>query len=155
MAESSAFERAVVHIEWPSGAEPPVLRCPITGQVVLKGYDPVTGEDAGFEEPDWAAVPTARFCYIPEVGEFSFIAPQLQAAIEAARAALLKKATGRKREEVEDLSDFEILQEHVADLGEVPLVFCLTTRGMACGPVSSSVYVGLDLAAVLPQEEAA
>jgi hypothetical protein len=53
------------------------------------------------------------------------------------------------------LSDFEILQAHVESIGEVPLVFCLTTSGMACGPVSSSVYVGLDLAAALPAVEKA
>jgi len=47
----------------------------------------------------------------------------------------------------EDLEDFEILAEHVESLGKVPLVFALTTHGMAMGPVSSTVYVGLDLAA--------
>jgi hypothetical protein len=157
MAKDSVFERAMVHIEWPCGAPPPVLRCPMTGQVVLQGYDPVTGEDTGFDEPDWSAVPTVTFCYLPEVGEFQYITPALESTIAASREALLERATADEKDAIELLSDFEILESYVDEIGEVPLVVCLTTSGMACGPVSSSVYVGLDLAAALPhaKEEAA
>jgi hypothetical protein len=79
------------------------------------------------------------FHYKPELGEFSYIKPGLQKTIEEKRREL--------GEEAEDLEDFEILAEHVETLGKVPLVFALTTHGMAMGPVSSTVYVGLDLAA--------
>jgi hypothetical protein len=52
-------------------------------------------------------------------------------------------------DDAEDLGDFEVLEEHVESIGRVPLVFCITTHGMGCGggPLSSSIYVGLDLAA--------
>ena len=150
MAKDTAFKQAVVNIEWPFNAPPPVLRCPITGQVVLQGYDPVTGEDTGFDVPDWEAVPTVTFCYLPEVEEFQYITPALESKIAATREALLERATPDEKLDIELLSDFEILESHVEAIGEVPLVFCLTTSGMACGPVSSSVYVGLDLAAVVP-----
>jgi hypothetical protein len=57
-------------------------------------------------------------------------------------------------EQIEDTSDLEILRHHVEGPGEVPLIFCLTTSGMACGPVSESVYVGLDLSAAFVEVEA-
>jgi hypothetical protein len=79
------------------------------------------------------------FHYNPEVGEFSYIKPDLQKTIEGKRREI--------SEEAEDLEDFEILAEHVESLGKIPLVFALTTHGIAIGPVSSTVYVGLDLAA--------
>lgn len=155
MTKASVFDSALVNIDWPFGAPPPVLKCPITGQVVLQGYDPVTGEMAMYEEPKWSEVPTVKFCYLPEVGEFQYIAESLQAAIDAKRRALIAVAGPTDVEEIEDLSDFEILREHVEGLGDVPLIFCLTTSGMACGPVSESVYVGLDLSAAFVEVEAA
>jgi hypothetical protein len=79
------------------------------------------------------------FHYYPEAGEFSYIKPDLQKKIDEKRRALGDNA--------EDLEDFEILAEHVESLGKVPLIFALTTHGMAMGPVSSTVYVGLDLVA--------
>lgn len=135
----TAFEKALVTIEWEHGAPPPALRCPITGEVVLIGYDPATGAYVdGVEEPDFASIPTVLFSYIPEVGDFDFIRDDLAKAIEQKRADL--------GDDGEDLDDFEILSEHLETIGKVPLVFNLITYGMACGPVSGSVYVGLDLA---------
>jgi hypothetical protein len=154
MTKVNVFESALVNIDWPFGAEPPVLKCPITGQVVLQGYDPVTGDMAMYEEPKWSEVPTVTFCYLPEVGEFQYIAASLQTAIDETRRALIAAAGPSDVEEIEELSDFEILREHVESLGEVPLIFCLTTSGMACGPVSASVYVGLDLSAAFVAVEA-
>lgn len=56
------------------------------------------------------------FHYNPEVGEFSYIKPDLQKTIEGKRREI--------SEEAEDLEDFEILAEHVESLGKIPLVFC-------------------------------
>ncbi|WP_029586373.1 hypothetical protein [Bradyrhizobium sp. URHD0069] len=140
MSKESAFTKALVLIDWEFDAPIPVLRCPITGKVIASGYDPATGEMAeGYGEPKWQEVPTVLFHYIPEVGEFDYIKPELQAKVDSKRKEL--------GEDAEELDDFEILEEHVESLGDVPLVFCLMTSGMACGPVSSSIYVGLDLAA--------
>jgi hypothetical protein len=145
MSEVSAFTRALLSINWDSAAPAPILRCPITGKVIAVGYDPTSGEMAAdYEEPNWEEVPTLLFHYIPEVGEFSYITPGLQAKIDEKRADLEQKLG---EDEAEDLSDFEILEEHLESLGEVPVVFGLTTHGFACGPVTGSVYVGLDLAA--------
>ena len=126
-------------------APPPILRCPITGQVIAAGYDPSNGETPeDYVEPNLEAVPTVLFHYIPEVGEFDFIRPGLQSKIDAVREELGDRA--------DDLDDFEILEAHVDEIGSVPLIFQLITSGMACGPVSSSIFVGLDLAAAYPPE---
>jgi hypothetical protein len=138
MQQGNAFSAALVEVDWDSDA-PPALHCPITGQIVAIGYDPETGDFFdGQREPKWETIPTMLFHYYPEAGEFSYIKPDLQKEIDEKRQAL--------GEDAEDLEDFEILVEHVESLGKVPLVFALTTHGMAMGPVSSTVYVGLDLA---------
>jgi len=41
--------------------------------------------------------------------------------------------------------DIEVLLEHTP-LGEVPMVYELRTSGMANGPVSHRLWMGLDLA---------
>ena len=149
MRKSSAFENALVDIDWDTGAPPPALRCPITGKVIMYGYDPVTTEVGvdDYKEPEWASIPTVLFHYIGEVGEFDYIRPELQAAIDEKRKEMIAAASGDDAELIENMSEFEILSEHLESLGEVPLVFRLTTHGIACGPIHASVYVGLDLAA--------
>ena len=141
-ARETAFYSALTTIDWPFNAKPPVIRCPITGMVVGAGYDPSSGANADeYSEPDHEKVPTLMFSYIPEVGEFDFIRPELMEAIESKHAELVKADP-----ENEDLDDFDILTDHLGNLGECPLVFEVVTTGMACGPVTSSVYIGLDLA---------
>ncbi|TQF29770.1 hypothetical protein [Bradyrhizobium sp. UNPA324] len=138
--DNKPFSGALIEIDWDFEESVPPLRCPITGEIVAVGYDPETGEFAeGCEQPVWQKIPTVLFHYIPEVGEFDYIKPELQNEIDRTRTAMGEGA--------EDLDDFELLQDHVGSIGRAPLVFCLTTHGMACGPISTSIYVGLDLAA--------
>src|SRR5262245_5189650 len=133
MPQESAFTKALVPIRWDNDPMP-VLRCPITGKVIVAGYDPAIGEvDEGILHPEWKDVPTVLFHCIPEVGQFDYITPELQAKIDQKREEL--------SEEAEDLDDFDILEEHVESLGKVPLVFLLID------PVGTQLYVGLDLAA--------
>lgn len=136
------FEKATTHINWKFGNAPPSIRCPITGEIVLAGYDPETGDyDEGVAEPEFEGIPTVMFHYIEEIGEFSFIRDDLQRAIDERRTSL-------PEDDVEDLSDFDILSSGDVSLGGAPLIFALTTHGMACGPVSATVWVGLDLLAL-------
>ena len=90
MRTKSAFENALVDIDWDTTAPPPALRCPITGKVILYGYDPVTTEVGvdDYEQPDWASIPTVLFHYIGEVGEFDYIRPELHAVIDKKLDAL-------------------------------------------------------------------
>ncbi len=138
---SPTFERAVVNIDWPFGQVPPALHCPITGVVVLSGYGGSRGPNADYDlEEEWDDVPTLRFIYIDGIGEFDYIHPSLEAVIEQKRNEL--EAAGR---DAEFNDDFDILADHVEELGEVPLIYELTTRGMGCGPVSRTIWVGFDL----------
>jgi len=142
MSETSEFKRALVSIEWRSDAPMPALRCPITGKIIVPGYDLAMGtppEDP--VEAEWGDVSTVLFYLNPEVGEFEYITPALETMIDRKRSEL-EQSIG---EEAEELSDFEILEEHVESLGDVPLVFRLTTYDV--GPIGETVYVGLDLAA--------
>jgi hypothetical protein len=101
MSKESAFTKALVLIDWEIDAPIPVLRCPITGKVIASGYDPATGEMAeGYGEPKWQEVPTVLFHYVPEVGEFDYIKPELQAKVDSKRKEL--------GEDAEELDDFEI-----------------------------------------------
>ena len=141
LSVQTAFEKALICIDWTSDAPLPILRCPTTGAVIASGYDPSNGETAeDYVEPNWEAIPTVLFHYIPELGEFDFIRPELQNKIDEMREELGVQA--------DDIDDFEILEAYVEEIGSVPLIFQLVTSGMASGPISSSVYVGLDLAAV-------
>ncbi|GLQ79173.1 hypothetical protein GCM10007881_26910 [Mesorhizobium huakuii] len=137
----TAFSKALVTIDW-EGENLLVLRCPITGEVVAAGYDPTTGEFGyGEHVPEWENIPTVLFHYTPETGEFDFIRPQLKEEIDRKRQEL--EAAGGD----EEFDDFDVLQEHLPSIGKVPLVFCIETSGIATGPLTSTVYVGLDLAA--------
>jgi hypothetical protein len=145
MSAQTSFNKALVAIDWIFDAPPPILRCPITGKVIAAGYDPSNGETAeDYVEPNWETIPTVLFHYTPEVGEFDFIRPGLQSKIDSERERLGDQA--------DDLEDFEILEAHVEEIGNVPLIFQIITSGMACGPVSLSIYVGLDLAAAYSPE---
>ena len=147
MSEGSVFERATIEINWDRDRVMPALRCPVTGEIVAYGYDPVSGDalSSDYKEPDWTKVPTVLFHYIPEVGEFDFIRPELQQAIDLKRADL-ERASPNEDDLIFDLDDFELLSAHLDSLGDVPLVFKLVTHGIACGPVRGDVYIGLDLA---------
>lgn len=138
----STFQQAVTTIDWTLPGGPfPILRCPITGEIIAHGYDPLTGE-VEVEEyvaPDWANTPTVLFHYMEQVGNFQYIHPDLQDAIDATRRRT--RAVG---------SDFEILRGHVEHLGAVPLVFELLTYSAAQGTEPAkraTTWIGLDLAA--------
>ncbi|MER8433908.1 hypothetical protein [Mesorhizobium caraganae] len=137
----SAFSKALITIDW-EDADPRAIRCPVTGAIVAAGYDPATGEFTYDEEPKWGEIPTVLFHHTDE-GGFEFVRPDLQAKIDQARHDLL--AAG---EDEDELDDFNILAEHLDPIGKVPLVFEIVTQGMAYGggPLTSTVYVGLDLA---------
>ncbi|MCE5972610.1 hypothetical protein LZA78_03855 [Sinirhodobacter sp. WL0062] len=139
MTYSDAFARALHEIDWEFEEPAPALRCPITGKVVLVGIDPVDGSFVDdIDEPEWEEIPTALFSFVSEVGEFNFLHKDLEHKIIEKRREL--------GEEAEDMDDFEILSEHLETIGNAPLIYSLTVSGFACGPISSTCIVGLDLA---------
>ena len=121
---------SVIKIDWPFGARPPELYCPRSGKLVLATEDEV-------EQP---ASPYVTFIYLEEIGEFIYLRDDLAERLEQAREALLEDGVDE-----DDLpSDMELLQERTT-LGTAPVIFEITTSGMACGPVSSTITVGFDL----------
>lgn len=94
----------------------------------------------GEDEVEQPASPHVTFVYPEVVGEFVYLRDDLRERLEATRARLV--AAGA---DPDDLVDIEVLLEHTP-LGEVPMVYELRTSGMACGPVSSRLWVGFDLA---------
>ena len=119
----------LVKIDWPTGAPALTLCCPRTGNVVIKADDAV----------DQPASPYVTFVYVDEVGEFDFLRDDIRFRLEKARERLESSESPDAY-----ISDLDILLEHT-DLGLVPVVFEITTSGMACGPVSFTVHVGFDL----------
>ena len=123
--------RPIIRLDWPFNADPPALHCPRTGELVVSD-----GED----EVDQPASPYVTFIYPEVVGDFVYLRDDLKARMDATRAEIA--AAGG---DPDDLSDIDLLLEQVP-LGEVPMVYELRTSGMACGPVSSLLWVGFDLA---------
>ena len=119
---------SIVEINWPSGAAAPTLHCPRTGNIVLKAD----------EATDQPASPYVTFVYVDEVGEFDFIRDDLRERLDAAREQL------DLSDDDDYVSDLDVLLRHTF-LGGVPMVYEITTSGMACGPVSFTVYIGFDL----------
>jgi hypothetical protein len=143
MRYSEQFERALISLDFDWGVTVPTLHCPVTCEPLLWG-----SEDEDKDLPDWEGIPTVRFVYCSESGgAFEYIHPDLQAAIDVRRAEMLAAATTEdEKDDIDYQNDFEILSEqYIEALGEQLLVFEVVTRGMACGPVAETVFVGLDL----------
>jgi hypothetical protein len=130
LGENTVMKNAatVVDIDWPDGAPAPTLHCPRTGKIVLKAD----------EATDQPASPYVTFVYVDEVGEFDYIRADLRECLDDARDTLDNGGDN------EHMSDVEILLNHTS-LGRVPIVYRITTSGIACGPVSFTVYIGFDL----------
>ena len=99
------------------------LHCPVCGKAV---FEPDTPCDA----PNCAHV---QWVYLGETGEFTYTTPAVQAAIDE-----LKQA--EEDDEVESLKErFEATWS-----SNTRVSFEITTGGMACGPVWSTISVGVE-----------
>lgn len=112
-------------MEWPFDAEAPDVHCPACGAQVLKKNDAVT-------QPACAHV---KFVYLAEIDDFDYLDARIESQLEERRNAAPD----------DDLSNGEMLRG--LDGPSTCFVYELTTSGMACGPVSSTVRIGFDLAA--------
>lgn len=101
------------------------LFCPVTGQRML-------GEET------FSQSPATRFVYVDDISEFEMIAPPFQEIWDEVSAT-------------ETEADYEDglcarFCERVAEQFPSVVIFDLTSHGMACGPASSRVIIGIDLA---------
>ena len=108
-----------VSLELPFGASFDRVCCTVCGRAI-------------HSEKDSPGCPHIAFSYIDVVGDFDYVAPHVEKLLNEIR-------------EQDDDSD-----EHPVDLllGKIesPSMYCLsiTSGGMACGPTSSTVIVGID-----------
>jgi len=139
------FEKSLVSIDWDYEGLPS-LHCPVTGKMVLGAYR----ADDDWDEDDHASVETLRFVYAELVGDFVYIHPALEEALEL-RVKELEEELGEEDFDFEfDGTPWGVLCAEINKFMEMPFVYELRSNGMACGPVSESVFAGIELA---PLEE--
>lgn len=136
---SPDFQNARIVIDWPFNAPQPALKCPLTGMDIALGVEEADDE-APCEDIDYESIPTVLFAFLGDISEFLYIRPDLKQKLDAQRAALVMS-----NEEANEWDDFELLKSSTGMLGNVPVIFEVNTGGMACGPVWSTLWVGLDL----------
>lgn len=137
---TKSYEAALTTIEWPCEDHIPAIRCPITGMVVSLGFGPDQDPDQdGPLTPADGDCPTLMFRFHYEIG-MEYLHPEMAALIAAKREELI--AAG---EDEDDLDDFEIISEHLEDLGQAPMIIDMPTAGL----LGDGVTIGLDLARAL------
>ena len=94
--------------------------CPVTGQQIV---------DSEFHEPSPATV----FTYLDELGEFQDIDPEFRDVFDS-----IEKKDGDCADNI-----FAKLKERITN--EAIVCFTITFRGMACGPVATTVRIGIDM----------
>lgn len=100
-------------------------------------FCPVTGFHMLSEE-HYEPSPATLFVYIEDAGEFEWYSRELE-----------KLESTVNTEEIEDecedgLSNIERFLVAIKDKPNL-VVFTITTSGIACGPVSSTVHIGIDM----------
>ena len=94
-------------------------------------YCPVCGAALYTQEEDATSCEHVVFSYIPDIGEFDYVASYLKTQVDDIM-------------ETED-EDVEPVATLLAQLeSKSILCFSITTSGVACGPTSSTVYVAVD-----------
>jgi len=140
----SVFENALTIVEWPYEEHIPAIRCPITGMVVSLGFGPEQDPDTDTPlEPADEKCPTLLFRYHHEIG-MEYIRPELAGAIEKKKRELVESG---EFEDEEDIYDLDVIFDHPDELGEVPMIIDMPTRGLP----GDGIVIGLDLARALPR----
>jgi hypothetical protein len=98
-------------------------------------FCPVTGDQI-FGPEHFKPSPATVFVFTPESGEFETIHEEL--------AKLDEKVNTEAVMEEDSWGRFERFCQALKGRSNI-VVFSITTRGMACGPVSSTVHIGIDM----------
>ena len=97
--------------------------CPVTGEQIVGISTPF--------EPSEATL----FCYLDEISEFQYA----EGWIEELYNNFLEQTDN-------DPADaFQLLLEVIGNKTDNSVCFSITTSGMACGPMSSTVHFGIDM----------
>lgn len=99
--------------------------CPVTGQLILA-------------PEDYSPSPATAFCLPPEAEDFDAMQPRLRKIWDKVRAE-----SGN-----EDAAPWELFEAFCKSLEHENhlVLFNLTSHGMACGPVCSTVHLCIDFA---------
>ena len=96
-------------------------------------YCPVCGQALYTQKADATSCAHVVFSYLPDIAEFDYIAPYLEAQVDSIMEQV---------EDDEDIDPVDMLLEQLESTSI--LCFSITTSGVACGPTSSTVYVAVD-----------
>ena len=117
----------ILSLSFPMGVSFDTLFCPGCGAKIV-------GQEVDYES---APCPHVDWVYLGEIGEFLFVTPTVRKQLDQFEAEA--EASGEEDELLIDRLDAawqEPTKAHIA----------ITTRGMACGPVSSTIQLGLNFA---------
>lgn len=131
----SSYARATVALNFENQTSPD-LYCPVTRKLILPGFA-YFGAAASGDEFDYDAIETVMFVLV--AGEPHYLSAALGEAIEDKRRELEKAGD---IEDVDDLSDCDVIAEHL-DLGPAALVLSVTWERDS----NSVIIIGLDLGA--------
>lgn len=109
-------------------------------------FCPVTGQQICDPEDVTQPSPATMFVYYNEVGEFDFVTKDLEALAEKAREDVEEAEVNGDDEGPESVFDHFLTLVDAAQTHPNIAVFVITTHGMACGPVSTTFAIGIDMA---------
>ena len=93
--------------------------CPKTGQLIM-------GEEEFFESP------AMLFCYVGVASDFEYVEDWVQ------------KMYDECEENDVEFDYFDRFLEKMGNISNV-IIFEITFNGMACGPASDTIYIGIDM----------
>jgi hypothetical protein len=108
--------------------------CPVTGQLIC---DP---------EDETRPSPATKFVFYHEVGDFDFVAKELESLVERARADVEEAEEKGDEDGPGSVFDHFLSLIDTAETHPNLAVFVITTHGFACGPVSNTFAIGIDMA---------
>lgn len=103
----------------------PYLFCPVTGMPIV-------------DEEDAYASPALAFTFLLEIGEFNFVKPELEKIYQECEEA------ANQADDDEDINSYDLFLERLEHL-QNHVIFSITTRGMACGPVGTTIHYCFDM----------
>ena len=99
-----------------------IFHCPVTGHLI-RDYE------------SFKTSPATVFVYVDEIGDFAHIVPDLN--------KIWEKTKENRKNFQDELESFERFAGGIDD--DAIVCFEITTSEMGCGPVSSTIRIGIDM----------
>jgi len=122
---------AMARLEWKGS--PPAIYCPACGAAIYADDEEVSDRCAH-----------VLFTYLSDTAEFDYVSPACRSVIEAVLGATADQGP-----------DQDVVNQVLRRLSSTSVLgLTITTQGMACGPVCSTVYLAVDFMPKPPALEA-